>query len=797
MAITSVSGTGIGASVRRKEDFRFLTGQGRYTDDINRAGQTHAYMLRSPHAHATLKKIDVGAAKAAPGVVAVFTGDDLKAAGVNGLPCGWQIHSKDGSPMKEPGHPPLAVGKVRCVGDQVAVVIAETLEQAKDAAEKIVVDYGKLLAVTDMRKAIAGGANVHDEVPGNVCYDWHIGDKAAVDAAFAKAAHVTKIDIVNNRLIPNAMEPRAAIGDYDTAMGEHTLYTTSQNPHVIRLLMGAFVLGLPEHKLRVVAPDVGGGFGSKIFHYAEEAIVTWAAAKVRRPVKWTAERSESFASDAHGRDHINHAELALDAQGKFLALRVNTLANMGAYLSTFSTAVPTYLHATLLAGVYTTPAIYCEVKAVFTNTVPVDAYRGAGRPEASYIIERIVDRAAREMRIDQVEIRRRNFIPASAFPYQTPVALQYDSGDYVATLDLALKAADVAGFPARRTASEKKGRRRGLGYSTYIEACGVAPSAVAGALGARAGLYECAEVRVHPTGSVTVFTGTHSHGQGHETTFAQLVSEHLGVAIENVEVVHGDTNKIPFGMGTYGSRSLAVGGQALANAMKKIVDKARKIAAHSLEAAEADIEFKNGNFTVAGTDKAMSFGQVALTAYIPHKFPHDKLEPGLDETAYYDPLNFTFPGGCHICEVEVDPDTGVVTVEGFTAVDDVGRVINPMIVEGQVHGGVAQGIGQALFEGCVYNEEGQLVTGSLMDYCMPRADNLPNFNVGNAVTLCTHNGLGVKGCGEVGAIGAPPAVINAIVDALAPLGVTDVSMPATPQAVWRAIQSAAPRLAAE
>ena len=792
-----MSKTGIGASVRRKEDFRFLTGQGNYTDDINRPGQTFACMLRSPHAHATIKTIDATAAKAMPGVAAVFTGDDLKAAGVNGLPCGWQIHSKDGSPMKEPGHPVMAQGKVRYVGDIVAVVIADTLAQAKDAAETIVVDYGVLPAVVDMKKALAGGATVHDDAPGNLCFDWHIGDKAVVDAAFAKAAHVTKIDIVNNRLIPNALEPRAAIGEFDRGTGEHTLYTTSQNPHVIRLLMGAFVLGLPEHKLRVVAPDVGGAFGSKIFHYAEEAIVTWAAAKVRRPVKWTAERSESFASDAHGRDHINHAELALDKDGKFLALRVNTLANMGAYLSTFAPCVPTYLHATLLAGVYTTPVIYCEVKAVFTDTVPVDAYRGAGRPEATYLLERLVDRAARETGLDQVAIRRKNFIPSTAFPYQTPVALQYDSGDYVATLDLALKTADVAGFAARRAASEKKGKRRGLGYSTYIEACGIAPSAVVGSLGARAGLFECAEVRVHPTGSVTVFTGSHSHGQGHETTFAQLVSEHLGVPIENVDIVHGDTGKVPYGMGTYGSRSLAVGGQALSNAMTKIVDKAKKIAAHVLEAAEGDIEFKDGNFTVAGTDKTMSFGQVALTAYVPHKFPHDKLEPGLDETAFYDPLNFTYPGGCHICEVEVDPDTGVVTVEGFTAADDVGRVVNPMIVEGQVHGGVAQGIGQALLEGCVYDAEGQLVTGSMMDYCMPRADNLPNFKVGTAVTLCAHNGLGVKGCGEVGAIGAPPAVINAIVDALAPLGVTDIAMPATPQAVWRAIQSAAPRVAAE
>ncbi len=787
-------GTGIGAAVKRVEDKRFLTGRGNYTDDINRPGQTYAYILRSPQAHATIDRIDTAAAVAAPGVLAVYTGADMI---VGSLPCGWQVHSRDGTPMHEPPHPPLAQGKVRHVGDQVAVVIAETYSEARDAAELIVVDYTPLPAVVDMNKALENKSLVHDQVGTNLCYDWEIGDEAQIDAAFAKAAHVTRIDIVNNRLIPNAMEPRAAIGEFDRSSGEYTLYTTSQNPHVIRLLMGAFVLSIPEHKLRVVAPDVGGGFGSKIYHYAEEAIVTWASSRVGRPIKWTAERSESFISDAHGRDHITHAELAMDSDGKFLALKVLTKANMGAYLSTFAPCVPTYLYATLLAGVYTTPLIYCNVKAVFTNTVPVDAYRGAGRPEATYLIERLVDRAAREMGIGQVDIRRRNFIPSDAFPYQTPVALQYDSGNYTATLDAALKAADVDGFPARRRESETRGKRRGLGYSTYLEACGIAPSAVVGSLGARAGLYESAEVRVHPTGSVTVFTGSHSHGQGHETTFAQLVSEKLGMALENIEISHGDTNKVQFGMGTYGSRSLAVGGEAIVKALDKVIAKAKKIAAHVMEASEADIEFKDGNFTVAGTDKSMAFGQVALTAYVPHNFPHQELEPGLDEKAFYDPLNFTFPGGCHISEVEVDPDTGVVTVERMTAVDDVGRVINPMIVAGQIHGGLAQGIGQALLEGCVYDESGQLLTGSYMDYTMPRADNLPSFSVGTEVTLCAHNSLGVKGCGEVGAIGSPPAVINAVVDALWDLGVRDMPMPASPQTVWRTIHQARPAAAAE
>ena len=780
-----MSDTGIGAPVRRKEDTRFLTGRGTYTDDINRPGQVHAFILRSPHAHAEIKGIDTSKAKSAAGVLAVYTGADMQ---IGGLPCGWLIHSKDGSPMAEPPHPVLAQGKVRHVGDPVAVVVAETRAQAKDAAELISVDYKVLPAVVSAEDGLKSGApQLHEQAKGNLCYDWHLGDKAAVDAAFAKAAHVTRLDIVNNRLVPNAMEPRAAIGEYDRATGEYTLYTTSQNPHVIRLLMGAFVLQLPEHKLRVVAPDVGGGFGSKIYHYAEEAIVTWASSRVGRPIKWTAERGESFASDAQGRDHATHAELALDKDGKFLALKVATVANLGAYLSTFSTAIPTYLYGTLLAGTYTTPAIYVEVKSVFTNTVPVDAYRGAGRPEACFVIERLVDTAARETKIDRAELRRRNFVPKDAYPYQTPVALTYDSGDYFTTLDMALKAADYAGFEQRRQESAKRGKLRGIGVATYIEACGIAPSAVAGALGARAGLYETAELRVHPTGSITVFTGTHSHGQGHETTFAQLVSERLGVPIEMVDVVHGDTTKIPFGMGTYGSRSLPVGGSALVKAMDKVVNKGKKIAAHLLEAAEADIEFKDGKFSVAGTDKNVAFGQVAFAAYVPHNYPIEEVEPGLDETAFYDPKNFTYPAGCHIAEIEIDRDTGVVSVVKFTAADDFGRIINPMIVEGQVHGGLAQGIGQALYENAVYDDDGQLVTGSFMDYCMPRADHLPSFDVATHTTLCTHNPLGVKGCGEAGAIGAPAAVMNAVVDALAPLGVGDLDMPATPERVWNAI----------
>ncbi|MCA7118506.1 MAG: xanthine dehydrogenase family protein molybdopterin-binding subunit [Acidibrevibacterium sp.] len=788
---------GIGASVKRREDGRFLAGRGRYVDDMNRPGQVYAAIRRSDRPHARIRGIDTSAAAAAPGVIAIYTGADMAADGIGGLPCGWQIHSKDGSPMAEPPHPVLAIGKVRHVGDPIAVVIAETKAQAKDAAELLVIDFEDLPGVADIRAASAPGAPlVHDEVAGNVCYDWHIGDKDAVDAAFARAKHVVKLDLVNNRLIPNAMEPRAALGECDVA-GHYTLSTTSQNPHVIRLLMGAFVLHIPEHKLRVIAPDVGGGFGSKIYHYAEEAIVTWAAGKLRRPVKWTAERSESFMSDAHGRDHVTHAEMAVDAEGHFLALRVATLANMGAYLSTFAPSVPTYLYATLLAGVYKTPAIYAEVKAIFTNTVPVDAYRGAGRPEAAFLLERLVDVVAQETGIDRVELRRKNFIPADAYPYQTPVALQYDSGNHEMTLAEALKAADYAGFPARRAEAARRGKLRGIGISTYLEACGIAPSQVAGALGARAGLYEVANIRVHPTGSVTVFTGAHSHGQGHETTMAQLVADQLGVPLDQVDVVHGDTGEIPFGMGTYGSRSLAVGGSAMVKAMDKIIAKGKRIAAHLLEASVEDIEFKDGVFRVAGTDKAKALAEISLAAYVPHNYPIEELEPGLEETAFYDPKNFTYPGGCHVCEVEIDPETGVTTVVNFAAVDDVGRVINPMIVEGQVQGGVAQGIGQALLEGAAYDASGQLLSGSFMDYTMPRADNLPNITVGTEITLCTHNPLGSKGCGEVGAIGSPPAVINAVVDALKDYGVRHIDMPATAEKIWSIIAANRPKMAAE
>ncbi len=787
-----MTGTGIGVRVKRKEDRRFLTGKGRYVDDIDRPGQAHAVLLRSPHAHATLGAIDAGAALASPGVVAVLTAADLAADGVGGLPCGWLIRNKDGSDMVEPPHPVLARGKVRHVGDPVAMVIADTVAVARDAAEKIVVDYGELPSVTDTASAHRPGRpQVHEAAANNTCYDWEFGDRAAVDAAFAAAAKTVSLDFVNQRLAPNALEPRAALGEYDAHDDRYTLWTTSQNPHVIRLLMCTAVLGLPETKVRVVSPDVGGGFGSKIYHYAEEALVTWAARKVSRPVKWTSDRSEAFLSDAQGRDHVTRAELALDSDGKFLGLRIATLANLGAYLSTFSTAIPTYFYAPLLAGVYATPAIHCEVRGVFTNTVPVDAYRGAGRPEACYLVERIVDVAARETGLDPVELRRRNYIPRSAQPYQTPVAMVYDDGDYAKNMEDCLAQADAAGFAARREEASARGKLRGFGISSYIEACGAAPSAVAGALGARAGLYEMATLRVNPSGSVSILTGTHAHGQGHETTFAQLASERLGLDLDSIEVVHGDTDKIPFGMGTYGSRSLPVGGSALVRAMDKVIDKGRRIAGHILEASIDDVEFSDGAFRVSGTDRQLAFAEVAGAAYVPHNYPLEELEPGLEETAYFDPPNFTFPSGCYACEVEIDPDTGVVSIERFTAVDDFGVVINPNIVEGQVHGGLVQGIGQALYENARYDpDSGQLVTGSYMDYCMPKADCAPGFDVSTNETKSPTNPLGVRGCGEAGAIGAPPAVINAVCDALKDLGVNHIDMPATPEAVWRAIRAA-------
>ncbi|MEY4903174.1 MAG: hypothetical protein RLZZ292_989 [Bacteroidota bacterium] len=782
----------IGKSVKRVEDKRFITGKGRYTDDIVLPGQTHAAFTRSPYANAKVTSIDISAAKAMPGVVAIFTGADV--ANVGGVPCGWQVNFKDGTIMKEPKHP-LLVEHALHVGDAVAIVIAESVSQAVDAAAAIEVEYDDMGAVANPYLATLPGApQVHEAAPGNVCFDWELGNpKSEVDEAMSRAAHVTTLDFINQRVVPNAMEPRSYIAHYDDVYDKYTLYTSTQNPHLIRLLMCAFVLGLPEHKVRVVGPDVGGGFGSKIYHYTEEALLTWCSKIVNRPIKWTSDRSEAFLTDAHGRDHVTKAEMGFDANGNVMALRVKTYANLGAYLSTFAPAVPTYLHGTLLQGLYTTPKINVDVTGVFTHTVAVDAYRGAGRPEATYLLERLMDLAALEMGRDPAELRYQNFIPpfdgVTQPGYQTQVALQYDSGNYKGVLDKGLEMLGYADFRKAQAKAAKTGKLLGVGFSTYVEACGIAPSAVVGALGARAGLYEVGQVRVQPTGKVSVFTGAHSHGQGHETTFAQVVADKLGIAMEDVDIIHGDSDTVAFGMGTYGSRSLAVGGSAIMKSLDKIIDKGKKIAAHKLEASAEDMDFADGKFTVRGTDKSLAFGDIALTAYVPHVYPAD-LEPGLDFSSFYDPANFTYPFGCHIAVVEVDMETGATDLQRFIAVDDVGNIINPMIVEGQIHGGVAQGIGQALLEGTIYDDNAQLLNGSYMDYCMPRADNFPMFETAHQITPCPHNPLGVKGAGEAGAIGSTPAVVNAVIDALWSAGfkVKDIQMPLTSERVWTAMQ---------
>ncbi|MFK7811671.1 MAG: xanthine dehydrogenase family protein molybdopterin-binding subunit [Maribacter sp.] len=784
--------TYIGKPVKRREDNRFLKGAGKYTDDIKLHGMTHSAFVRSPYAHAKVLSVDTSSAEKAEGVVAVYTGSD--ACGTFGVPCGWQVDFKNGETMREPLHPLLAKDKINHLGEAVAIVIAETLELARDAAELVDVKYEVLEAVTCPKKAMQPGApKVHDQWDDNAAFDWCIGnDRAEVEAALASAHHVTEMTYKNHRVAPNAIEPRSYISDYDVNADKWTLYTSTQNPHLVRLLMCAFALGIPEHKVRVVSYDVGGGFGSKIYHYTEEALLTWASKEIGRPIKWTSDRTEAFLTDAHGRDHIVHSKMGFDADGKIVAHLTDEFCAMGAYLSTFAPAVPTYLHGTLFQGVYTTPLIHLNVVAPFTHTVAVDAYRGAGRPEATYLLERIVSKAAKEMNMDPAELRYKNFIPpfnGTTEPgYQTQVALQYDSGNYHGVLKRGLEMLGYEDFRKEQAEARKNGKLLGVGLSTYIEGCGIAPSAVVGSLGARAGLYEVGHVRVQPTGKVSVFTGAHSHGQGHETVFAQFVADKLGIPMDDVDVIHGDTDQVAFGMGTYGSRSLAVGGSAIIKSVEKVLEKGAKIAAHKLEAAEEDLEYAEGKWTVKGTDKSISFGDVSLTAYVPHDYP-EGVEPGLDFSSFYDPTNFTYPFGTHIAVVEVCSDTGKVTLQRFVACDDVGNVMNPMIVDGQIHGGVAQGVGQALLEEVVYDGEGQMITGSYMDYAMPRADDMPMVETDRQVTPCPHNPLGVKGAGEAGAIGSTPAVVNAVVDALAHLGVTDIQMPVTPQRVWKAMQN--------
>src|SRR6516225_1745697 len=778
---------GIGAPLRRVEDKRFLTGHGRFVADIELSGALACALVRSPHAHAAIRGIDASAARAAPGVVAVLTGADMAADGVAPMRPLWLVRSRDGSPMAEPARFALARETVRHVGEPVAAVVAATFAQAVDAAERLAVDYAPLSAVTDARAAQAEAApQLHACAPGNVCFRWARGDEAAVRAALRSAAHVVAIDLVNNRLVGAAIEPRAVIGAVDPQSDKLTLYSSTQAPHHIRRQVTE-QLGIPESALRVISPDVGGGFGYKGKLYPEEGIIAWAARRLRRPVRWVASRAESFVADNQARDHLTHAELALDADGRFLALHVQTFANLGAYVSTFGAAIPSAIYSALFAGGYRTPAIFVEVTGIFTNTTPTDAFRGAGRPEACYVLERLADRAAEKLGIDRAEIRRRNLIPPSAMPYKTPIGPTYDCGDFPKIF----ARAGYGEFEKRRAQAARRGLLRGIGMACYVESSGVAPSRFAGALGARVGFYEAASIRVEPDGAVRAMLGTHNHGQGHATTLAQILSSRFGVPVEKIEVVEGDTDAVPQGTGTFGSRSIAVGGSALDRAADKVIAKGKLIAAHLLEAAAGDVDFTDGAFVIAGTDRRVSFAAVAQAAYVPHNFPLETVEPGLQETAVYDPPSFAFSNGAHVCELEIDPDTGRIEIVGFWGVDDIGTVVNPMIVEGQIHGGLAQGIGQALFERCAYDGGGQLVSGSFMDYAVARADDLPPFVTEcDESQPCTHNPLGAKGCGEAGSIGAPAAVVSAVLDALAPLGVADLDMPLTSEQLWRRIRDA-------
>jgi carbon-monoxide dehydrogenase large subunit len=782
----------IGASIKRKEDPRLITGEAKYLDDIQLPGMLHAAILRSPYAHAKIKAIRTDKAAKHPGVVAVFTGQDFME--VNPMPIAWQAGG-----VKNNANAPrvLEVNKVTFTGAGVAVVVANDRYTAEDALSLIEVDWEPLPVVVDAKKATEAGApQIHENAPSNICMDWQCGDKDATDAALAKSDVVVKQHLTNQRLIPTAMEPRGCIAMYNPAAEEYTVWVTSQAPHVMRLLMTAFVFGIPETKARVISPQVGGGFGSKIFLYPEYCLVTALSKRLNRPVKWAETRRENYIATTHGRDHITDIEVGATKDGKITALKVNTYANLGGILSTIAPGIPTTLYGRLLSGVYKIPHIYCNVKGTYTNTGMVDAYRGAGRPEATYVVERAVDLVAGELKMDPAEVRRKNFIPPNEFPYAPAdnilAGLKYDSGNYEPALDKALEMAGYANFRKEQAEARKQGRYLGLGLSSYLEICGVAPSAWIGLPGQGwgAGLWESANVRVHLTGKVVVTTGSQSHGQGLETTFAQIVADELGVPMDDVLVQHSDTQGTPFGYGTYGSRSLAVGGVAIYNSLQRVKQKAVKLAAHMLEAAEEDLVYDAtaGKIYVKGSpDKAKTIQEVAGAAALAYSLPRG-MEPFLDDTAYYDPPNCTYPFGTHICIVEVDKDTGQTSILRYIAVDDVGNMINPMIVDGQLHGGIVQGVGQALWEGAHYDDNGQLVTGSLMDYALPRADFFPMIEMGRTVTPSPTNPLGVKGAGEAGTIGAAPAVVNAVVDALAPFGVKHLDMPLTPERVWRAMK---------
>jgi carbon-monoxide dehydrogenase large subunit len=788
-------GDAIGAPVSRVEDFRFLTGAGRFVSDIDVPGALHAVFVRSVHAHARIRSIDATGALAVPGVVAVLTGRDMEADNVGPMRALWSITGPDGVPMAEPPRFALARGMVRYVGEPVAIVIAETPHAAQDGAERVAIVYDALTAVTEGLAALAPDApQLHDSAANNVCFRWKRGDHDRVAAIFDAAQHVVRLDIVNQRIGGAAIEPRALIAAPPSPREKLTLYSTTQVPHHVRRLVTE-QLGFSETRMRVVAPDVGGGFGYKGKLYPEESIVAWAALRLRRPVRWTASRSESFLSDYQARDHTTVAELALDSGGQFLALRVKTIANVGAYVSTFGAAIPSAIYSALLAGVYRTPAIAVECTGVFTNTVPTDAYRGAGRPEACYVLERLADRAGAVLKRDPAAIRRLNLIPGDAMPYQTPIGPKYDSGDFPLIFARAMEMSDYAGFAERRRSANACGLLRGIGMACFVESSGVAPSRFAGALGARAGFYESAAVTIEPDGRVRARLGTQNHGQGHETSMAQILAARLSIALDRIEIIEGDTDIVPYGTGTFGSRSIAVGGSALAVAAGKLIEKGRLIASHLLEAAESDVRFEAGRFHVAGTNHAVSIDDVARAAYVPHNFPLETLEPGLQDVAVYDPRAFAFSNGVHVCEVEIDPETGRTILVRYTAVDDIGTVINPMIATGQVHGGVAQGVGQALMEQIVYApDSGQALSGSFMDYGIPRASDLPFVTSAfDQSQPCTHNPLGAKGCGEAGTIAAPAAITGAILNALEPLGVRDLVMPATPCKVWHLIHEARDR----
>ena len=775
-----------GSAIKRREDPRLITGQAKYTDDFVLPGMAHMAVVRSPYAHAKIKAIRTKKAAAMEGVLGVFTGKEMKDAGFGPIPCAWVVPNSE---TKTPPYPPIAIDVVRYVGNAVAIVVATDRYAARDAAEAVEVDYDPLPAVADAEKATAKGQpQLHADVPNNVCFKWTVkgGD---VDAAFKAADVVVKERIINQRLIPNAMEPRAALAQYNSAMNEVTLWATSQNPHIVRFLL-SLDTGIPEQKIRVIAPEVGGGFGSKIPHYPEDSMVIFASKKLGCPVKWAETRSENYRSTIHGRDHIQDVEMAAKKDGTILALRAKVWANLGAYLSTASTGIPTILHGLMLSGAYDIKNIHEDVYGVFTNTTPTDAYRGAGRPEATFMVERLVELVAAKLKMDPADIRKKNFIPPFKDGHTVATGLTYDSGNYIAAFEKALKMLDYAGLRKTQADLRKKGEFIGVGFCTYSEICGLGPSQVAGAVGFGGGLWESAIVRFHPSGKVNVMVGISPHGQGEETTFAQIVASELGVAVDDVEITHGDTERTPMGWGSYGSRSTPVGSGALMGAITKIKDKAKIVTAHLLEAAVEDIDYADGRFFVKGSPgKFKTIQDVALMANVAWNYPKG-LEPGLEASAFFDPPNFVYPFGAHIAVVRVDTETGEVRLERYVAVDDCGRVINPMIVEGQIHGGIVQGIGQALWEGAVYDENAQLLTGSMMDYALPKADGFPLFELAMTETPTNVNPLGVKGIGETGTIASTPAVYNAVMDALAPFGIGKLDMPLTPERVWRAIQSA-------